>query len=357
MIRAKKIFLIIPTLKQGGAERVSSELASHFSNKGVEVHLVLLAQADDFYKVANSVHIHRLGFVNHGKLKKIISELKVFFKLRHLLRQHKPDSILSFMDKFNIFTILASLFLHLKVFISDRSNPNLKLSPLLFISKKIIYPLSYGIIAQTTLAKNTLLGITNHKNIIVIPNPVKEVKLFPEIRKEKIILNVGRLVPEKGQKYLLEAFSRLNIQDWKLVILGEGPLRKDLENLIVKLGLTNSVILLGAVNNIDEWLAKSSIFAFTSISEGFPNALIEAMAAGLPCVSFDCEAGPGDIIENGINGFLVEERNVSDLVETIQCLIDDPVLSEKISKNAINVRERYNLNSIGSKYFSFIINK
>lgn len=352
-----KLFIIIPTLKQGGAERVSSELASHFSNKGVEVHLVLLAQADNFYEVANSVHIHRLGFVNHGKLKKVISEIKVFFKLRSLLRQYKPDSVLSFMDKFNIFTILASLFLNLKVFISDRSNPNLKLSPLLLISKKILYPLSYGIIAQTTLAKDTLLGITNHNNIVVIPNPVKEVRLFPNIKKEKIILNVGRLVDEKGQKYLLEAFSKLNLQDWKLVILGDGPLRKDLENLILTLGLTNNVVLPGAVNNIDEWFAKSSIFAFTSISEGFPNALIEAMAAGLPCVSFDCEAGPGDIIENGINGFLVEERNISELVEKIQSLIDDPILSEKISKNAINVRERYNLNSIGSKYFSFIINK
>lgn len=352
-----KLFIIIPTLKQGGAERVSSELASHFSNKGVEVHLVLLAQADNFYEVANSVHIHRLGFVNHGKLKKVISEIKVFFKLRSLLRQYKPDSVLSFMDKFNIFTILASFFLNLKVFISDRSNPNLKLSPLILVSKKIIYPLSCGIIAQTALAKNTLLDITNHKNIVVIPNPVKEVRLFPNIKKEKIILNVGRLVDEKGQKYLLEAFSKLNLQDWKLVILGEGPLRKDLENLILTLGLTNNVVLPGAVNNVDEWFAKSSIFAFTSISEGFPNALIEAMAAGLPCVSFDCEAGPRDIIKNGINGFLVEERNISELVEKIQSLIDDPILSEKISKNAINVRERYNLNSIGSKYFSFIINK
>lgn len=357
MTKKKIIFLVIPTLKQGGAERVASELAIHFSNKDVEVHLILLAKSEDFYKVSNLVCIHRLGFVNNGKIQKIFSEIKVFFKLRSLLKEYKPDSVLSFMDKFNLFTIVSSFFLGLRIFISDRSNPNLKISPVLYILKKIIYPFSFGVIAQTELAKNTLFNITKHKNITVIPNPVKDIEFFPEIKKEKIILNMGRLVPEKGQKYLIEAFSRLDTKDWTLVILGEGPLREELEKLIIQLGLINSVILPGAVNNIDEWLAKSSIFAFTSISEGFPNALVEAMAAGLPCVSFDCEAGPSDIIEHGTDGFLVEEKNISELVEKIELLINDPVLYEKISKNALTVRDRYNLNSIGSDYFSFLISK
>ena len=352
-----KIFLIIPTLKQGGAERVISELANYFSDNGIELHLVLLANAKDFYTVNPNITVHRLGFVNDGRLKKILSELQVFIKIRLLLKKHRPDAVLSFMDKYNIFTILASRFLDLHVFVSDRSNPKLKLPLLLFILKKTTYRYATGIIAQTSLAKEIIESFTGNKNVRLISNPVKQVQLFPEIPREKIIINIGRMVPEKGQKYLIQAFAKLDVEDWQLVILGDGPLREDLEKQVILLGLTDKVVMPGAVNDIDGWLARSSIFAFSSISEGFPNALVEAMAAGLPCISFDCDAGPRDIIEHGINGFLVEEKNISALVQTIEDLINTPTLTTVVSKNAKFVRDNYSVNSIGQQYLDFLLNK
>lgn len=349
-----KAFLIIPTLKQGGAERVISELANQFAENDVEVHLVLLAKAEDFYTVNNKVIIHRLDFENKGKLQKIVSELQVFIKLRRLLKAYKPDATLSFMDKFNVLTILASRFLNLRVFVSDRSSPTLKLPFFLYLLKKLTYRYASGVVAQTSMAKQLIEKLTNHKNIEVIPNPLKQVQFFPEIIRQKIIINIGRLVPEKGQKYLLQAFSQLEAEDWQLVILGDGPLRLDLEHQVSDLGLNSRVLMPGAVTDVDKWLAKASIFAFSSISEGFPNALVEGMAAGLACVSFDCDAGPRDIIKHGVNGFLVQEKNIGDLAEKMYILIKDPILLGEFGTNAKVVRDKYNIESICRDYINFL---
>lgn len=352
------IFLVIPTIKQGGAERVISELANEFSRySDLTVHLVLLANADDFYQLDERITVHRLGFKNTGHIGKLKSEVIVFLKMRTLLKRHNPTVVLSFMDKYNVFTILASRFLNIQVFVSDRSNPKLKLSSSMYILKKITYRYSTGIIAQTSLAKYTIAAFTGHKNVRVIPNPVKEINTFPEIKRENIIINVGRLVPEKGQEYLIKAFSMLGNKDWKLVILGDGPLHNKLKSQILDLGLDGKVIMPGAVKNIDEWLAKSSIFVLSSVSEGFPNALVEAMAAGLPCVSFDCDAGPRDIIINGVNGFLVEKENINELVDKLNTLITDTELASKLAKNASLVREQYHIQSIGNNYLNFLLKK
>ncbi len=214
-----RLVIIIPTLYYGGAERVASELANEFAKRRKKVHLVLLTNSDIFYTLHPDIQMHKLGFRNNGKIQKIISEIQTFYKLRKLLKKQKPDAILSFMDKYNILTILASSFLKLNVFVSDRNNPKEKIPKHIAILKRFSYKYATGIIAQTNLAKDIIKKTLTNKNIEVIPNPLKSVQLYHEIKREKIILNVGRLVPEKGQKYLLEAFKKINIFDWKLVIL------------------------------------------------------------------------------------------------------------------------------------------
>lgn len=350
-----RIFFIIPTLKQGGAERVMAELANHFIHyHDVEIHLVLLAKAEIFYQIDSRIIIHELGFENNGFFQKKMSELRTFIKLRTLLREHRPDSVLSFMDKYNVFTLLASAFTGTKVFVSERSNPHKKRTWKMQLLRRFIYPSAKGIIAQTELAKMTLVQLTKHKNIKVISNPVKEIKSFPEIERENIIINVGRLVPEKGQKYLIDAFGRIDPKEWKLVILGEGPLKGDLKNQAEALNITDKIELPGAVKEVDWWLAKSSIFVFPSVSEGFPNALVEAMAAGLPCISFDCDSGPRDIIENGVNGILVEEKDVDTLADFLSHLMKNEELRRELSIKAMRIKEILAVDKVAEEYFKFI---
>lgn len=350
-----RIFFIIPTLKQGGAERVMAELTNQFCHyDSIEIHLVLLAKAEIFYQLDSRIIVHQLGFENRGFFQKKIAELRTFIELRALLKQHQPDSVLSFMDKYNVFTLLASAFTKTKVFVSERSNPRKKRTWHMHLLRKYLYSYAGGIIAQTELAKEELFSLTKHEKIKVIPNPVKEIKFFSEMKRENIIINVGRLVPEKGQKYLIEAFGRIDPEEWRLVILGEGPLKDDLKNQAKALNIADKVELPGAVKEVDWWLARSSIFVFPSVSEGFPNALVEAMAAGLPCISFDCDSGPRDIIVDGVNGILVGEKDVDILSATLSCLMENEVLRKNLSKEAVKVRKDLAAERIAKEYYDFI---
>ena len=331
-----------------------SELANEFGRQNQEVHLVLLAKSKDFYSVSPFTHVHRLEFINRGFFQKKFAELSTFYKLRKLLKRENPDAVLSFMNKYNLLTIFASRFLKLKIFISERDNPCLQDTFFLSLLKKITYRYATGIVAQTSLAKEILQKKTNNKNIKIIANPLKKLHLYPENKREKIVLNVGRLVPEKGQRYLLEAFFLLKSDDWKLVILGEGPLREKLQKQAEQLSITNNLYMPGAVKDVDEWLARASIFAFPSISEGFPNALLEAMAAGLPCVSFDCDAGPRDFINNGENGFLVDLYNTNEFAQKIKILTENPELRLSLGTKASEVEHIFELSEIAKKYLHFL---
>ncbi|HLV39614.1 glycosyltransferase family 4 protein [Xanthomarina sp.] len=350
-----KILLIIPTLKQGGAERVMSILANNFSQKNIDTHLIILTKSNDFFTINKKVTIHRIGFENNNFLSKKLSELKTFFRLRKLIKNEKPDFVLSFMEKYNILTILASSFLNANIFISDRRNPLNKLPKHIVFFRRLTYKYATGYIAQTSLARDYIKERKLNKNIRIIHNPVQVRNENETIKHNTTIINVGRLIPEKGQHYLIEAFSKLRNREWKLIILGDGPLRNQLELQIQELNLEDRVILKGTVNNVVDWLKESSIFAFTSITEGFPNALTEAMAVGLPCVSFDCNAGPRDLIINGENGFLIPLKDVESLAFTLDKLADDYLLRDKIGNKAKEIRYKLDENKIAEEFLDFFV--
>lgn len=351
----KKIFLIIPTLRQGGAERVISELANDWVKKDCEIYVILLnSDQDIFYKIDERVNVIPLGFTYKNKMDYLWNQVRTFFRLRNLITEMKPEFILSFMTKNNILSILASRFTKTRVYVSDRSSANTKLPFLQSLFRTISYSFANGIIAQTNTARAIIKKQVYNKNIAVIENPIKEIKLRPEIAREKIILNVGRLVWEKGHTYLLEAFAQTKHSDnWKVVILGEGPERKKLETLILELGLTEKVLLNGQTEDVDYWLNKASVFAFSSVSEGFPNALIEAMGAGLACIAFDCDSGPADIINNQKNGFLVPVKDTKQMADKLDLLMNDQDLREKTGTEAKKINERLSLENISNMFFTF----
>jgi GalNAc-alpha-(1->4)-GalNAc-alpha-(1->3)-diNAcBac-PP-undecaprenol alpha-1,4-N-acetyl-D-galactosaminyltransferase len=353
-----KAFIIIPTITTGGAERVAAELCNNWSSneKNIQVHLVLLVGAEIYYPINDKVIVHKLNLkINQKGIFKLFSLLKLFYDLRKLTKQIKPDFIFSFMNKYNVFVLITLFKSGFKIIVSERGSPTERIPRITSFLRKKTYKTAHGVLCQTTLSKDYIIKETGNKNVISIPNPIKKIDVFQNIDREKVILNVGRLVKEKGQKYLLESFSKLNCNDWKLIILGDGPLLSELQEYSKRLNISERVVFMGNIQNIDEWYKKSSIFAFSSILEGFPNALAEAMAYGLPCVSFDCKTGPSDLIINGINGFLTKEGDVNDFTLKIQELIDNFELREKFSIESRKLRAQLNSESISQLYLDFCI--
>ncbi len=348
-----RFFLIIPSLRVGGAERVMSVLANRLAELNHEVHIVLLLNDAAFYSIDSRVQIHKLNFENKGRVAKVISELRTFFQLRKLIKSEQPQVVLSFMTKYNLLTLFATRFLNTKVFVSDRSNPKKVLPTAVRLLRKLLYRRATGIIAQTQLAKKLLAAETQQKNIEVIHNPLNEMNFSHSAPREKVVLNVGRLVATKGQLRLIEEFAKIPASEWRLLILGDGPMKGDLQAKIKELNLEERVILQGAVSNVNEYLQKAGIFVFSSFSEGFPNSLAEAMYAGLPCISFDCDAGPKEIIQTMHNGILVEVGDFEHLRSEMERLIMSEQLRKDLAAEAVKIYAKLNVNSICDQYISF----
>jgi GalNAc-alpha-(1->4)-GalNAc-alpha-(1->3)-diNAcBac-PP-undecaprenol alpha-1,4-N-acetyl-D-galactosaminyltransferase len=348
-----KVVIVIPSLAQGGAERVISELANDWAGVGHDIHLLTLYPQEDFYQVSDAVIRWRLNMVYSGHIKKVVNEIRTLIKMRGRIISLQPDFVLSIGYQFNVLAIMATRLTGIPVFISDRSNLKVKLPLITRIGRKLLYRWAKGVIAQTESAKKLIEKGLKNKNVAVIHNPLREINVTGAASRERIILNVGRLVREKGQEHLLEVFAKLDAPGWRLVILGEGPLRKTLEQKACKLRIEGRVEFPGAVKDMDRWLAKASIFVLSSLSEGFPNALCEAMAAGLPCISFDCDTGPRDIIENGKNGLLVPVGDRQKLQTAISSLLNDSGLREKIGANAGEIRSRLTKENTTWRYIDF----
>lgn len=347
--------MIIPSLGSGGAERVLSSLANDWSvRKNCIVEIVVLMKGEDFYQINENIKIHRLDYDSKKSIK-IFSLLKLILNLRSLIISIKPDICFSFIRQSNILTLLASKGLNCKVVISERDSPKTPISNIYTYLRKKLYPLCDGLIVQTQCYKEFVTQHIGKINQKVIPNPVRNISTNNIIR-ENIVISVGRLIPIKGHEYLLRAFSKCrNKGGWQLVILGDGILKDQLSEQAKQLGIQNQVKLIGATRQVDQWLAKSSIFAFTSVSEGFPNALAEGMSASLPCVSFNCITGPKDLIKNEKNGYLVEVGDVDNFSKKLDMLMQSEDLRQEIGKNAKSVANSLDYIKISEKYFSFLV--
>jgi glycosyltransferase involved in cell wall biosynthesis len=353
----KKLCLIVPDLHKGGMERVMAELANYFYQKeDTIVHIILLLnQAKIFYKIPPEVSVLRPSFTFSNKWR-LLSTIRTLFFLRRTIRRLDPDSVLSFGETYNSFVLLSCLFLKTRVFVSDRSRPDKKWGFIQENLRRILYPQAAGIVAQTTYSRNFLAKETGHKNIRVIPNPIREFEK-PSVEKENIILNVGRLIKSKRIDLLLNIFSKCENKDWVLWIVGENETGN--EELLVKLSeelkIADRVKFWGKQEDMNRFYGLARIFAFTSESEGLPNVLLEAMGAGLACISFDCIAGPRDLIDDGVNGYLVRLHDCETYASKLNTLIEDPEIREIFSKNAVKKTGEFDIHIIGEKFYNFLL--
>ncbi|MCU4173869.1 glycosyltransferase [Carboxylicivirga sp. N1Y90] len=359
----KRICLVIPSLQAGGMERVMSELAAIFSAKpNVEVHLILYGITREmFFSVPDNITIHKPAFEFNNK-KRFFSTVKTLFFLRKKVKQLGPDTLLSFGEYWNNFFLLSLLGLNYKTYVSDRSQPDKSLGKLHDALRHWLYPKATGVILQTERGKDIFLKHTLHDNIAVIGNPIREIKMAePELQRDKVVVMVGRLIKSKNQDRLIQIFAKIANPDWKLMLVGYDHLKQNnmdrLKQLASDLNIAEQVIFTGKQNNIDEILNKSSIFAFTSSSEGFPNVIGEAMSSGLPVIAYDCNAGPAEMINDGNNGFLIPLFN-DDLFETnLSKLMDDATMRAEFGVQGQSDIKAFSKEHIGERFYNFITQK
>lgn len=354
-MKPKTIALVIPSLAVGGMERVMSELANYYAeHTSHDIHLIKYTKGENGYEIHPRVKVYEPSF-QHRDYSFLLRSIKIGIYYRKLINRIKPDAILGFGDKYNAFTILYALGSSAKIFISNRMNPNLSNGRFIDILNKLSYPLAAGLIAQTVTAKNVFTKKYKTSKIAVIGNPFQLTDKMTNGAKKKVIINVGRFDDQKNQDLLVRYFNELDIKNWKIYFLGDGHKRAGVEDTVKVYGQEENVKLLGNVTNIQDHYNEAAIFAFTSTSEGFPNALGEAMASGCACISFNCIAGPSDLIDDGINGFLVKPFDHEEYKKKLKMLIDDSDLRREFGMKARDKMKIFSSDKVAEKYLEFIL--
>lgn len=334
------IMFVLAGLGAGGAERVVALISAQWAAAGHNVSVLAFdeASAPIFHAFDSRVSIRRLNVPVRRGFLGIIDWLRRARLLRCEFRQNKPAVVFSFLTKINAISLLAGLGLRLPVVVAERNNPlrqnanrgwNLMLG--------VLYPTAAAVVLQTEASKVCLPSSVNDRTVI-IPNPV-EVPPAPLVRgtgDRRAIVAVGRLSNQKGFDLLLQAFAKVATSrpTWQLTIWGEGPDRGALQELATTLGISDRVTLPGLSSHPLGWTERADIFVLSSRYEGFPNALAEAMAAGIACVSFDCPFGPSDMIRPGESGLLVPVGNVEALAKAVGALMDDAALRQQLGDRA-----------------------
>jgi glycosyltransferase involved in cell wall biosynthesis len=189
-------------------------------------------------------------------------------------------------------------------------------------------------------------------NAVQWPLPISSPLVAPPPKRGGRLLGVGRLTSQKGFDVLLRCFARVApvFEDWQLVILGEGDQRPVLERMISQLSLSGRVEMPGNVGNVTDWYSASDIYVMTSLYEGFPMTLIEAMSHGLAVVSFDCETGPREIIRDGMDGILVDDGDADSMVRQLMELMADEPRRATMGSRAREVRTRLSVESVSKRW-------
>lgn len=336
----------------GGAERVISVLCNRFVEQGIETTIIVRQNPHSVYPLDDRVRLVATSAT--GRIG-ILRNLKRNLKLRHEIKKSKPDVIISFLTPINIQTILFSVGLGIPVVVSERNNPETDINRRDRLMAKLLYPLCRGLVFQTEDAKNWFSNRIQNKGT-VIPNPISE--NLPS-RKEVVpgrIVSVGRLVAQKNQKMLIDAFAAYSARNpaATLTIYGQGPMKEELEQYINARGMQKKIILAGYCANVMEEIADAALFILPSDYEGMPNALIEAMGIGLPCISTDCPCGgPRYLIDDGINGVLVPVADAQAMTKAIERLMNDPNEAETIGTHASELKKRLDSHVVAQQWLDF----
>lgn len=348
-----KIGFVVDKISFGGGERILKMLIDEFFKLHHDIYIYTWNIEWLSYKEINyNVEVLNYPPIGFKKLKSIKS-------LKNNLRKTKPDCLIVFSLGLAEVAVWAARIAKVPIILSERVDPKyLPKSKFHRFLKFVTYRWSDGIVFQTEIVKNYFLNSIRKKGI-VIPNPIMDDNL-PKVdvnsvpRKE--IVAVGRLSEEKNFELLIRSFSELNLPKYKLHIYGDGPLYNKLQMLISSLGKEDSVVLEGNVDRVIDYINGADIFVMTSNHEGMPNALIEAMAMGLACISTDFPSGSAkELIINNQNGIIIPCNDGNALKEAIMKLVDNTKLKQVIKSNAQKICETNSKDVILPQWVEFIM--
>jgi glycosyltransferase involved in cell wall biosynthesis len=351
-----RLTLVIHSLGAGGAERVMSNLASLWSERGRDVSLITIeSKAADFYSLPRSVRRIALGLAgeSRGFLQTLRHAFRRIIELRRAIRSHPTDAIISFTDNTNLLTLLAVAGLGIPVIVSERIHPGhhdigWSRSRL----RRVLYPRADAIVVQTNDALEWMRRFFRDVPLYRVPNPAlpppHDLGERAPSGGVRTVITMGRLVPQKQCPLLVRAFSQSarDRPDWMLTILGDGPERGRVVAEAQRLGIAARLRLPGFVRAPARVLREADLFVLSSRFEGFPNALLEAMACGLPAISFDCPSGPGEIIRDGVDGVLIPCGDVDALAQAMTRLMSNDTERARLGARAREVLQRFSAERI-----------
>lgn len=336
-LKNKSIIISCATLGSGGAERVISILSTELIQEYDTVEIILWKHHDIFYHIDKRIKIIDIETEIYSS-----STFKKMKWFRKYIKSRRPDIILSFLYPYSIRVLTSLLFNNQKVIVAERRDPKkVQGGKLIEWGRNLLYLKATAITVQTIQNKMCYPSFLK-KNISVIYNPVSlpddYIGSANTTIKEKEIVTVGRLIPEKNHELLIRSFAEFynDHSCYKLTIWGEGPLRKNLQELIDSLNLHDCVFLKGNNNEVLKEIIKSEIFVLPSNTEGMPNALIEAMCLGLPCISTNV-SGASDLIIPGDNGLLIDIGDQSALITCLKHLSENSEYRTALGLKAVSI--------------------
>lgn len=359
-MKAKKIVFYISSLTKGGAQRVILNLTKSLLKKGYEVTLVTTAVVENEYelpqgakRVISDIQEEEIGSNRITNFKKRLE------KLRNIWKKENPDVIVSFIGKNNFMAILTAWGLKIPVVTSVRGEPAEEYyNKGLELLAKTLMGKATGIILQTPDAK-AYFPKWIQKKAVILDNPLNPdfIDEYYRGERENEIVSVGRIDSNKNQKLIVEAFCQIaeEIPDLKLVLYGDGEEKETLESYVKNSPYRDRIFLPGAVNNVKAQIQKARLFVLSSNTEGMPNALMEALALGIPCVSTDCPCGgPRMLMEGKENGILVPVGDADAMAEAMKTILQDEKLWEKYSKNAYKITQSLHPDEVNNKWENYL---
>ena len=351
----RTLMFYINSLHRGGAQRVLVQLAGRFAEAGWHAVLVTSFREAEEYPVPDGVE--RVSIedeqIIQSSLKRNLSRIRA---LRALCRQYRPAALISFMAEPNFRAVLAARGLPVKTVVSVRNVPEKEYAGRVFhFVGKHILPLADGCVFQTEDAKAWFPPSLQRKSAVIM-NQV-DARFFdrPPVEKRRDVVTVGRLTAQKNQALLIRAFAKVPDRGDRLIIYGEGELREALTALVRELGLEGRVLLPGLSRDVAEDIRAAKVFVLSSDYEGMPNALLEAMALGLPCVATDCPCGgPAAVIRDGDNGLLIPVGDEQALTAALASLTWDFDAREQLGRAARETAERFRPEAVFLQWQDYI---